>query len=307
MNLSITGKTDPTFKICLFGAPGFVGRSIGHHLDALGIEWVGVSRRSLGPNCRPLCSMSFEELRDLVEEYPIIINASGSLKPRDFVSDFHSSFEEFWQTLQDFVTLLSSARIVKLVHISSGGTVYGEAPEGLAHKETAITRSKSWYGRAKIIEENILAQLASQQGFDYVCARVSNPFGNPDAQNHGFIDVLATTILKGKVFTARFPERANRDFIYAPMMAEMLTNLALSQANGIYNIGSGVSTRLADILEHVETLYPNAKIVREYPDVRTDVVSMAISIEKYMDHFGRAQCQDFTPLQYLDFRLSHNQ
>ena len=31
-------------RICLFGASGFVGRSIGLHLDQIGAEWIGLSR-----------------------------------------------------------------------------------------------------------------------------------------------------------------------------------------------------------------------------------------------------------------------
>ena len=291
-------------RVCLFGASGFVGRSIGLHLDQIGVEWIGLSRKGSGERCYSLNAMSANEVHELLNQYPIVINASGSLKPQDFENDFQGSFNEFWQSLHRFSKLISSSRVTRLIHISSGGTVYGESGYERARAEDDELLPKSWYGRAKIIEEDMLAQLAIRRGMQYVCARVSNPFGNPEAHNHGFLDVLASSIQRGCTFEARFPERASRDFIYAPVMAEMITTLALSKATGIFNVGSGISTRLADVLDHVQKLMPEAKIERMHPDIPADVVTMALSIAKYQRHFGNTQTQALLPVQYVEQRLT---
>ncbi|OYY73987.1 MAG: hypothetical protein B7Y40_06950 [Gammaproteobacteria bacterium 28-57-27] len=302
--LRVTSVDGHSPRVCLFGASGFVGRSIGLHLDQIGVEWIGLSRKGSGERCRSLNAMSANEVHELLNQYPIVINASGSLKPRDFENDFQGSFNEFWQSLHRFSKLISSCRVTRLIHISSGGTVYGESGHERAREEDDELLPKSWYGRAKVIEEDMLAQLANRRGIQYVCARVSNPFGNSDAHNHGFLDVLASSLQQGRTFEARFPERASRDFIYAPVMAEMITTLALSDATGVFNVGSGISTRLADVLDHVQKLMPEAKIERMHPDIPADVVTMALSIAKYQRHFGNTQTQALLPVQYVEHRLT---
>ncbi|MEW5838772.1 MAG: NAD-dependent epimerase/dehydratase family protein [Pseudomonadota bacterium] len=286
-------------RVSLFGASGFVGRSIAARLDELGVDWIGFSRRGECANCVAMLDLSAEEIAQRVSCYPLVINAMGSLKPRDFSDDLPLALEEFWSTIQRFSAILAASRIDRLVHISSAGAVYGDNTKGVEHREGDALHPGTWYGRAKAMEEGFLYQMMHQGGVSYACARVSNPYGNMGALNHGFLDVLVGAVLGGKVFQARFPGRATRDFIYAPVMARMLVDLALSDNQGIFNIGSGQATRLADVLDLVEQVVPDAKIERLHPDMRADIAVSLLCVDKYKRHFGDEHFSCMTPFEYV--------
>lgn len=84
----------------------------------------------------------------------------------------------------------------------------------------------------------------------------------------------------------------------------MITTLALSDATGTFNVGSGVSTRLSGVLDHIQKLIPEALIKRMHPDISADVVTMALSIEKYKAHFGEIQSKKLSPVEYIEHRLT---
>jgi UDP-glucose 4-epimerase len=290
-------------KVCLLGATGFLGRSIGERLTALDIPWAGVARSSIGANTHIIPLHETTRLAQLIEEYPLVINALGSLKPGDFVRDLDGAMSLFLQTLEQLEDVLLSSSIERMVHISSAGTVYGEAGDKPSTEEDRL-RPKSWYGRAKVMEECRLMQIADKKGFAYACARVSNPYGNAGALNHGFLDVLIGRIRSGKTFEAFFPMQATRDFIHATDMAEMVVSLAASREEGVFNIGRGVPTSLGEMLDFVEKLWPKAKIIRSACFTPTDVIHSATSTEKYVARFGPPATVAPEPLAYIEAALT---
>lgn len=295
-------KTTKQMKVCLLGATGFLGRSIGERLTALGIPWAGVARSGIGANTHIIPLDDTARLAQLIDEHPLVINALGSLKPGDFVRDLDGALSLFQETLEQLEDVLLSSSIERLVHISSAGTVYGEAGDRPSTEEDRL-RPKSWYGRAKVMEECRLKQIADKKGFAYACARVSNPYGNCGAVKHGFLDVLIGRIRSGKAFEAFFPMQATRDFIHATVMAEMVVTLAVSGEQGVFNIGRGIPTSLGEILEFVEKVRPDAMIIRNTNISPTDVIHSAISVEKYLARFGSPSTVAPEPLAYIEAAL----
>lgn len=298
MLAKIISKRETKKKICLLGATGFIGSSIATVLNENDIDWIGLTRQTTAIDC--LQQVSYEDpvlIREIIDEYPIVINALGSLKPKDFTDDLEKSLDSFWTMMAMLKTILVDANLNKFIHISSAGTVYGEAGDKPS-EENDLLRPKSWYGRTKVIEEEQFSQLFINKKTPFLCARVSNPFGNNRTSTHGFIDVLLNNIDKNKPFIATLDKRSYRNFIYAPDMSKLLLALALSGLNGIYNVGSNHSTRLFDILSLVKSKISDAKIQYGVPMTDTDVLNSHICIKKIEQDLER---QTITAINVLDY------
>jgi UDP-glucose 4-epimerase len=282
--------TETKNQVLLFGATGFVGSSIAAYLSSQGMPFLGIGRSETEIFGRPVFNIQeSEKIVDLLSKNPVVINAIGGLKPKHYEEDLVSAVHEFWATFQSVMEVLDLMTPKKVIHISSAGTVYGETDNDKPNFENKRLNPKSWYGRFKMLEENVFSSYCHDNKIDFVCARVSNPFGNTNALEHGFIDVLLSRLSQGNNFTAYFPSGSKRDFIHAPCMAKMLVNLMQDNVTGTFNIGSGESTPLEDILSWAHELFPNRKIIHAAQN-EADVARSLISIQKYEERFGEPDC-----------------
>ncbi|USZ49722.1 NAD(P)-dependent oxidoreductase [Halomonas sp. DN3] len=271
-------------KILLLGATGFIGSNVARELDRLGRPWVGVSRH-LRNGRNPVFTLEHEnEIIQVLNESPVVINALGGLKPRHFAQDLDGSMEEFWSSLQCVLRLFRKAPPAALLQISSAGTVYGESP-GRPNIESDPPAPRSWYGRMKVVEEAMFQQFSQEAGIVYTCARVTNPFGNEDHPTHGLVDVLVDHVAREEPFWAHFKPAACRDYIYAPEMARVLLALADSRLPGIFNVGSGEAVELGELVKMAQRIVPEAKICIGEPR-KDDVIVSRVSINKVRHELG---------------------
>ena len=93
-------------------------------------------------------------------------------------TSFDNPLSDLLQNLPPTVQLFSEAadRGVKLVLVSSGGTVYGEAIK-LPICETHPTKPISPYGVTKRTLENYAYLYAATHGLKFVCVRPANAYG----------------------------------------------------------------------------------------------------------------------------------
>lgn len=286
--------------ILLLGSTGFVGSSVAKELDNQGLDWVGVARTTSNGNRPTLALSDAKSISRVLATEPIVINALGGLKPQHFNENFAAAMNECWFSLDQILRYLQDNPPKGLLSISSAGTVYGEAP-GRPSLETDPVMPRSWYGRMKVMEEAMLRSYAEDYRVPLACARVSNPYGNSAASNHGLIDVLIAKLRRGEPFTAAFHEDSKRDFIYAPFMASMLVKLAIQGHSGIFNVGAGSSTRLQWIIDRSCELVPTAIINRCEPSP-TDVINSSISVDKLKVVLGHSRCA-MTIENYMGIKL----
>ncbi|MBS1997098.1 MAG: NAD-dependent epimerase/dehydratase family protein, partial [Cyanobacteria bacterium SZAS LIN-2] len=90
----------------------------------------------------------------------------------DPVYDIHSNIGGTVQLLQECV----KNKIKKVVFISSGGTIYG-VPQTAPITEDHPTEPICSYGITKLAIEKYLHLFHWLHGLEYVCARLSNPYG----------------------------------------------------------------------------------------------------------------------------------
>lgn len=145
------------------------------------------------------------------------------------------------------VRLAEAARrhgVRKIVHTSSGGSVYG-APEELPVSEAAPVNPMSPYAAAKLAGESYLNVFRHLYGLDCTHIAPANVYG-PRQDPHGEAGVVA--IFAGRLLAGRptrvFGDGSNtRDYVYVGDVVDSFVRAAGEVAGGMrLNIGTGVET-----------------------------------------------------------------
>ncbi len=149
-----------------------------------------------------------------------------------------------------FVALLTGlrrlARPPRVVLLSSGGTVYDPAVPP-PYAETAPTRPRTAYGRAKL---GLEAALAAAGLPDPVTVRVANVYGpgQPAVSGQGVVGYWLRAAAEGEPLTLYGDPESTRDYVYlADVAAALLAVHRAAAPPPVLNVGSGEPTSLRQL------------------------------------------------------------
>ncbi len=252
-------------KILVTGGAGFIGSNVvDAYIDA-GHEVVIVDNLYSGKweNINPEAKFYLMDIRAaefqevLNREKPDVINHhAAQISVPASVEDprFDTSVN-----VQGFVNVLECARSAgtgKVIFISSGGAIYGEATEYPTSEEYP-PQPLSPYAIAKSVSEDYLAFYNHQYGMDYTVLRYANVYG-PRQVPHGEAGVVA--IFMDRLINSRpctlfhFPDEPDgmiRDYVFVGDIVK--ANLkALESGSGMaFNIGTGKETRTRQLFDEI--------------------------------------------------------
>lgn len=242
----------------IFGGTGFIGRHVCQALFAAQQKATVVSRApdtdfvaNLAPFIDALTLKAFGEVRDQVlARIDTIIYAASQSVPHTFVG---RPWCEYEQNVAPAIELFSRALQlnpgVKIVFISSGGTVYG-SQHSQPIKESALIEPISPYGLGKAAIEHGLEFLGRTAGLNYCILRVSNPFGQwQNNPKQGIIPIAINAILNRQPITVYGGGTQIRDFIDADDLAQGILLAARSESckQVILNMGSGKGVSICEV------------------------------------------------------------
>jgi UDP-glucose 4-epimerase len=151
------------------------------------------------------------------------------------------------------LNLLEAARnhhTKRFVFTSTGGAIYGEgAGLELPLPESAECRPGAQYGQSKLAAEGYVSLYGRLYGLLGISLRLGNVYG-PRQDPHGEAGVVAIfcTALLGAGRPRVFGDgEQTRDYIYVGDVVEAFLAAAASDAEGAYNIGTGVETSVLDL------------------------------------------------------------
>jgi UDP-glucose 4-epimerase len=146
------------------------------------------------------------------------------------------------------VRVLEAARAVDagVVFTSTGGAIYGECERPA--REDDPRRPLSPYGTSKLAGEEYLATWNRLHGMRNVTCRLGNVYGPRQLPElEGGVVAIFLDRMRDQKATAIFGDGTQtRDFIYVGDVVRGLI-AALEHGNGVYNIGTGVETSVADL------------------------------------------------------------
>jgi nucleoside-diphosphate-sugar epimerase len=249
--------------VAIIGGFGFIGVNLTMRLAALGarVTVVTPSRARHQREAADAAAIGIRvlegDLRDrdamaaAVAGQDVVFNLAGQ-------SGAVRSMEEPWTDLdvncRGNLVLLDVLRATesraRLVFVGSR-LEYGQALAERVDEEHA-TDPLCIHGIHKLTVEKYLRLYGRLFGLRYAIARVTNPYGpgQPfERASYGVVNRMIQLALAGETLPIYGDGTQRRDYIYVDEVVEALIALGASeQANGrIYNVGTGVGTRLVDL------------------------------------------------------------
>jgi UDP-glucose 4-epimerase len=250
-------------KCLVIGGAGLIGSSVSRLLVETGRDVIILDR-----NPKPERELPHEAtyvtgdyndrpcLRELLTETSEVIDLAYSTVPK---TSFDDPLFDIRSNLPSGVTLFQEAArvdLIKMVIVSSGGTVYGKA-NSLPIDEIHPTNPISPYGITKLAIEKYAGMYALTNGLPVLIARPSNAYGEEQVafSGQGFIATAIESIIQRKRIDIYGKQGTIRDYLHTLDIARgLLAVLEHGISGDVYNIGSGIGRNNIDVLETIRPL-----------------------------------------------------
>jgi len=281
----------------LIGGGGYIGTQLAAELAGAGRR-VTVLGRKLAPD-RVLapgvtyCHGDFADaalLGTLLDDHEAVIHLAYASVPS---TAFGDPLADLLQNLAPAIGLFAAAarRGRKLLLVSSGGTVYGEALE-LPITELHPTRPVSPYGLTKLTLEHYARLYSVLHGLSLICVRPANAYGvgQRPFSGQGFIATAMASAMRREPVKLFGREGTIRDYVYIDDLASGIASaLESGQPGETYNLGSGIGLSNRQVLDAMTPLLNGMGVklvVEQLPARATDVKVNILDSRKLRDCSG---------------------
>jgi UDP-glucose 4-epimerase len=283
--------------ILLLGASGFVGRCLVKSLHGQGRKVYAVSRTVPPADSANIHFIQSsidnpELLEKILPECAVVLHLASDTTPGS--SALKPSVEARLNLLPTlrFLECLQRHPHVRLIFLSSGGTVYGT--QGVSHlKEDVALLPNSYYGAGKVAIEKFIFAYSHQTKGQVTILRPSNFYGpgQPYRAGFGIIPTIFNNILNDEILQIWGDGETVRDYLFIhDFIGLCLKLLSLPPSDGtsgaeVFNVGSGQGTSLNELCELVEKV-TGRRVRRRYVegrsvDVRRIVLDCTALVERY--------------------------
>ena len=151
---------------------------------------------------------------------------------------------------------------VRRAVVASTAAVYGES-DALPLVEETPLQPKSPYAVSKRVNEMYAELFTNEFKFEVTALRYFNVYGprqRPDSMYAAAVPIFARRLLDGKPITIYGDGGQTRDLINVRdvVRANLIASEHPNAAGKVFNVCTGIETRLLDLLEVLYDLFPNA-------------------------------------------------
>jgi UDP-glucose 4-epimerase len=285
------------------GAAGFIGSTLVDRLLADGHSVVGVDDLSSGRSTnitRAEQSDAFEFAKaDIVDadlvalladvKPEVVFHLAAQISVKLSVDDPQ---RDSTVNVVGTVRLAEAARragVRKVVHTSSGGSVYGVPPAYPTTEDMPVDPS-SPYAASKVCGEVYLNMFRNLYGLDCSHIAPANVYG-PRQDPHGEAGVVA--IFLSRLREGRSPRvfgdgEQVRDYVYVGDVVRAAL-AAAGQPDGVYNVGTGITTSVLELVEACRTV-TGSDVAHEHAPARQGELQRSV-----LDPSAAARDLDWRP------------
>ncbi len=276
--------------ILVTGGAGFIGS---HLVDALvdaGEEPVVLDNFASGDreNLRQDVRLVEADIAD-----PNVVNLIADLRPEVIIHaaaqvsvavSMQDPHLDLAVNVQGTANVLEAAKVAgtrRFVFISSGGGVYGESDGA---DENTLPRPKSYYSAHKYVGECYV----EFSGLSYANARLANVYGSRQRSDleGGVVAIFTERLQKKQPILINGTGEQQRDLVYVADVVDSLIAMARSDRDGTWNVGTGRSTSILELLHALEDQIEPAVEVRHGPLRPGDVKNSRLEIRSIKDDLG---------------------
>lgn len=249
-------------RVLLTGASGFVGLPTARALAALPeIEVHSLCRSALPPlagvvpHRGDLLSDSLRPLLDTIRP-KILVHLAWYAEPG-----------AFWNSPRNLDWVAASVRLFRAFADSGGRRIVSvgtcaeyDWSDGVCREGVTPLRPATLYGVCKNATREVLEAFGREEGLTTAWARLFHLYG-PREDVRRLVASLASALLAGREAPCSSGEQA-RDFLHVEDAATLLARLAISDATGAFNVGSGQAVPVRQVCETVARLAGRPDLLR---------------------------------------------
>lgn len=257
-------------KVALVGSSGFFGSVFTRELLLSDLALSEFNR----------INMPWKDNGELTAEFRSsehVIWAATSLNPiiAESRPDLVQKELDDWQRMLN--QLSNNSELKSFIFLSSGGCVYTDKDGPFDEKMNATGVNK--YGEVKASQEKSLFEVLPQS----TVLRFSNLYGKgqPHGRGQGVIAEWAYAHFLGMPIKLYGDIEASRDYLHIRDAVRAVECLIEQPSPGIYNVGSGTSTSLGEILAIFKSFSRKPFYVDQEPGRSFDRKHYRLSIDKF--------------------------
>ena len=253
-------------KVFVTGASGFIGAHVtrmllsrGHSVRVLALPEDPLWRlQAIMDQFSIVTGMLNDEkaLRRELTEFPpdTCIHLAWYAEPGKYL---HS--HENISSLTASLSLLTELIKVGCQHVVMAGTCAEyDTDFGYLHEDTP-TRPATLYAAAKLACFQMSRQIVDRSKIRFAWGRIFYPYG-PQEDERRVVPAVINALLQGQYFPATTGEQV-RDYIHVEDVATALCLLAENQADGAFNISSGMPVTVRQLLETIGNLIGRKELI----------------------------------------------
>ena len=224
-------------EILVTGATGFLGR---HLVSALESRGFAVRRHSSADGDIANCTLPMQGVSRVFH-----------LAGKSYVPDSWLAPQGFYQTnLMGAVNVLEHCRRNQAALTLISSYVYGE-PKRLPIAEDHPVSAANPYAHTKLLAEDTARFYEERFGVPLVIVRPFNIYG-PGQRSSFLIPSIVRQAIDPSIDVVRVQDlRPRRDYLYVADAVAMLLASLRPGSHGVFNIGSGHSTSVAEVIDLV--------------------------------------------------------
>lgn len=281
----------------LIGGGGFLGTHVRSLLAQRGVGDVAVVARNPASATSTgreiwLSSREFEaEPGDrLIEAARCIVCLATASVPSTFAREPWNEVQENVYPMMRLLDRIATRNDrVRLVYLSSGGTVYGQVKTTVPLTEQEPLAPISAYGLGKVMIEQAVCFTGRTKAMRYSILRVANPVGIHAHESAQGLVVAALRAICTQIPLDIFGDGSHvRDYLDADDVAEAILAAAgdRERSGAVWNVGSGQGRSNMDILKLVGRVAQRPVPFRFVPARGIDVARVVLDCAKIKDDLG---------------------
>ena len=286
---SSSGNLSRLGRVSVVGGGGFLGLNLCRFLAEAGLEVVAVDPRPLQPAA--LDDHAIEQVTRISEEAfkgsTVVFHVAGSSEPASSNRHLQEDMTGTVGLTLDVIAAATEADVSRIVHVSSGGTVYGPDAD-VPTPEDALTEPVCAYGISKLAAEGHVQLAERMRGIRGINLRVSNPYGpwQDPRRGQGVVNAFIHRSMCHEPVDLWGDGGIVRDFLHVDDVLIALGRAAVYEGDErVFNIGSGEGVSLNQLIQDIERIRGEQMEIRHHPGRDSDVPRSVLDISRARREF----------------------
>jgi UDP-glucose 4-epimerase len=279
----------------LIGGSGFLGTNLAKALSAEGKRCLIIDRNPpRWSHDERLVSFVQADVRDpstirsLIEPGSIVVHMAASTFPGKPNCLLEAEIQDDALPTVQLANICADNGVAAFLFCSSGGAIYGDQDISPIH-EGVVPVPKSTHGAMKLATEHYLHIISEMRSLPVAFLRIANPYGPwHGGKRQGIVNVAMMAMLRNEPIDIYGDGLNERDYIYVEDVMRAIIAIGRTFRSGCeaFNIGTGVSRTILDMLEATLIITGIRLDVRMVPDREADVRRNALDCTKIQRHHG---------------------